>query len=80
MRDFQADIKRARVLTVLMLRTAADDGRSVGEACALAQAYLESHGYAAPDDPIAFATCGKIAMDEADPRAQLVALPSGEVI
>ena len=80
MRDFQADIQRARVLTGLMLRTAAEDGRSVGEACALAQAYLESHGYPTPDDPIAFATAGKATLHDGDPRAQLKVIPSGEVL
>lgn len=80
MKTLLADVQKARALTVLMLRTAAEDGRSVGEACLLAQRFLESRGYPAPDDPIAFATAGKVTLRDSDPRAQLVPLPSGEVI
>ena len=80
MKAILKDVEKARALAVLVLREAATQGRSVGEAAQLASDYLESLGYPAPDDPIAFATGGKVTLRDGDPQAQLVAMPSGEVL
>ncbi len=80
MQNFAADVQMARVLTVAMLRAAAEDGRTVGEACRLAQRFVEDRGYPSPEDPLAFATEGRLTMRDGDLRDQIVVSSSGEVI
>ena len=78
--DFLADIKHARVLTVGVLREAAEMDMTVWEACEMARRYLTHRGYPVPDDPLAFATCGRSRMRDWNMHAQFVVKSSGEVL
>ena len=80
MKHFIADIEKARVLTVAMLRAAAEEGLTVGEACREAQMFLHYRGFAVPEDPLAFATAGRITMRDGNLDRQFEARPSGEVL
>ncbi len=80
MQNFKADIERARALTVLMLRTSADEGLRVGEALIMTRRYLEHMGYPAPDDPLAFATNGRVTMHDAPLGSQFYCKPNGEIV
>jgi hypothetical protein len=80
MKHLLADVQNARALTVAMLRAAAEDGKTMGEALVLAQRFLEYRGYPAPEDPLAFATNGRTTMYDGDLSARFVVSPSGEVI
>lgn len=75
-----ADVERARALTVGIFRLAAEMDMSVGAACEHAREYLEYKGYPAPDDPLAFASGGRITMSDGDLRSQSVVRSSGETI
>lgn len=63
-----------------MFRTLAEEGLRVGEAIIMTRRYLEHVGYPAPDDPLAFATNGRVTTFEADLRAQLVVRSNGALI
>lgn len=78
--NFLADPQRARVLTVQILRLAAEQKMSVGKACECAREYLVQRGYPAADDPLALATGGRSTMRDCDLRAQLVVKSSGEIL
>ncbi len=78
--EFLADVQKARVATVAILREAAEREMSVGEAVYCAREYLKFKGYPVPDDPVAFATGGRATMLDRDVRAQLVVRSSGEMI
>lgn len=80
MQNFLADVERARALTVAIFREASDMEMSVGAACAAAREYLQLRGYPAPDDPLAFATAGRVTMRDGDLKDQLVVRSNGEVI
>ena len=78
--DFLADVKHARVLAVGVLREAAEMDMTVGEACEVARRYLTHRGYPAPDDPLAFASAGRITMRDWNMHAQFIIKSSGEII
>jgi hypothetical protein len=78
--DYIADVQKARVLTVLILREAAEMNLSVGEAVISAREYLEFRGYPAPDDPLAFATGGRSTMLDGNLQDQLVVKSNGEIL
>lgn len=80
MNDIIAETQRARALTLLMLRTSAEKGLRVGEAIIMTQRYLEHMGYPAPDDPLAFATNGRITMHDAPLGMTFYCKSNGEVI
>ena len=75
-----ADVQRARAATVGILRLSAEMGISMNEACQWARKYLKQRGYPVPDDPLAFASGGRITMRDGDLRSQFVVEPNGEVI
>ena len=78
--DFLADVQHARALTVQIFRLAAEQEMSVVRACECAREYLELRGYPAPDDPLAFATAGRITMYDGDLHDTLVVKSSGETL
>ena len=78
--DILADVQRARRLAVMILRASAEEGLRVGEAIIMTRRYLEHMGYPAPDDPLAFATGGRVTMQDAPLGSQFKCLPSGETI
>ncbi len=80
MQDFMGDVHKARRLAVAMLRTSAEEGLRVGEAIIMTRRYLEHMGYPAPDDPLAFATGGRVTMEDAPLESQFYCKPSGEVL
>lgn len=79
-KNFLADVQKARVLTVLIFREAAEMNLPVAEAVMLARKYLKSRGYPAPDDPLAFATGGRITMEDGDLQQLFLVRSSGEII
>lgn len=78
--DFLADVQEARRIAVQMLWLCAERGLRVGEAIIMTRAYLEGKGFPAPDDPLAFASEGRVTMRDCDHDMRLVARPSGEII
>ncbi len=78
--NFLADVQKARVLAVLVFREAAEMNLSVGEAVLLARKYLVSRGYPAPDDPLAFASGGRITMEDGDLRQPFWVKSSREIL
>ncbi|QFT81870.1 hypothetical protein FIU89_14700 [Roseovarius sp. THAF27] len=80
MHDYMADVQKARRLAVIMFRTSAEEGLRVGEAIIMTRRYLEHMGYPAPDDPLAFATDGRVTMQDAPLGSQFYCKPNGEVL